>query len=432
MSALGWVARTVLISGSSTGLIPPPRGAPRRASRRRTPAPPPLIPLDAAGAVVGAGAGASAGGAGLAAADLDLDLGRGRARRGSATSRATSVSSPGTGDSSGPGADWVTSAAAVRVVATSPATYAPVVRPGNQSIGACQSGPRVAVSQAAARYPPLTIPAADLAAEGQPSRRSDGHEGAQRLPGELGTATEEREFHDDGHPDDLRTGPADQARGGLGRPAGGQHVVDDQDPLSRAERVLVHLDGGGSVLEFVALRVGGPGQPALLADRHEARTELAGGGRREDEAACLDPYHLVYRPVPAGQRAHHRLQGRAVSQQRGDVFEHDSRLGVVRDVPDPGGDQVGQRGVRGRFAARQGGYRRRFLPLGRRLAALVRRGCWRGPCRGPPRDVGWPAATGSAAAAVSSTGSSAGWSATLASGSPVARSGSGAGTAVRS
>src|SRR5690348_9122563 len=153
MSALGWVARIVLISGSSCGLIPPPRGAPRRASRRRTPAPPLLRPLGAAGVAVSAGAGgsaggaglASAGGAGLAAGDAGSAAGRGRARRGSAASRATSVSSPGTGVSSDPGTDWVTSAAAVRVVATSPATYAPVVRPGNQSIGACQSGPRVPV-----------------------------------------------------------------------------------------------------------------------------------------------------------------------------------------------------------------------------------------------------------------------------------------------
>src|SRR5215468_8543159 len=138
MSALGWVPRTVLISGSSTGLIPPLRGTPRRASRRRTPAPPLLMPLG--GAEVAAAEAGAADGAGWVAAPSA----RVRARRGAAASRATSVSPPGTGDSSGPGADWVTSAAAVRVVATSPATCAPVVRPGNQSIGACQRGLLVA------------------------------------------------------------------------------------------------------------------------------------------------------------------------------------------------------------------------------------------------------------------------------------------------
>src|SRR5215470_16276524 len=202
MSALGWVARTVLISGSSTGLIPP-RGAPRRASRRRTPAPPLLIPLGGAGVVGAAGDGAAAED-GVAAAGAGLAAGRARARRGAATSRVTSVSSPGTGDSSGPGTDRVTSAAAVPVVATSPATCAPVVRPGIQSIGACQSGPPVAVSGTAARSPRLLF----LPRDGSPGwpdtvggpgtlagrhpGRSDRYEGAQRLAGELGPAAEER------------------------------------------------------------------------------------------------------------------------------------------------------------------------------------------------------------------------------------------------
>src|SRR6202034_4779848 len=39
ISAFGCVARTVLMSGSSTGLIVAPRCAPSRASRRRTPTP---------------------------------------------------------------------------------------------------------------------------------------------------------------------------------------------------------------------------------------------------------------------------------------------------------------------------------------------------------------------------------------------------------
>ncbi len=47
MSALGWVRRTVLISGSSTGFIPPLRVVPSRARRRRTAAVP-LAPSAAA------------------------------------------------------------------------------------------------------------------------------------------------------------------------------------------------------------------------------------------------------------------------------------------------------------------------------------------------------------------------------------------------
>src|SRR5215470_365051 len=51
-SALGCVARTVLISGSSTGLVPPPRGAPRRAGRRRTAAVPAAAALVSLGAAL--------------------------------------------------------------------------------------------------------------------------------------------------------------------------------------------------------------------------------------------------------------------------------------------------------------------------------------------------------------------------------------------
>src|SRR6266700_7696258 len=101
MSALGWVARTVLIRGSSTGLTPPPRGAPRRARRRRTPAPP-LVPGEGA-AVTRACEEADAGG-------------RGVPRAGTALSGATSPFSTA----------GVTLAPGTPVVATSPATCAPV------------------------------------------------------------------------------------------------------------------------------------------------------------------------------------------------------------------------------------------------------------------------------------------------------------------
>src|SRR6185437_5266845 len=158
------------------------------------------------------------------------------------------------------------------------------------------------------------------------------------------------------------------------RAAGGQHVVHDEHPLTGREGVLVHLDGGGPVLELVAPRVGGAGQTALLADRDEARAQLTGDRGREDEAACLDAGHLVHRPVPLGQRA-----------------------------------------VRRGLLPRHGCYRRFFLPLGRRLAALVRRGCCRGPGRCPPgvapREEARPAGTGApvaAAPAASSPAASAG------------------------
>src|SRR5262249_37170917 len=119
------------------------------------------------------------------------------------------------------------------------------------------------------------------------------------------------------------------------------------------------------------------------------------------------------RPMPAGQAGHDRPECPAVGEQRGDVLEHNARLRVVGNVADPGDDQLGQPGARGCSVACQGRYRRRFLPLGPPLAALVRRGGGRGPGGGPLRAEGWlaAAATGSPDAAASvSAASSAVWS----------------------
>jgi len=97
-----------------------------------------------------------------------------------------------------------------------------------------------------------------------------------------------------------------------------------------------------AVLQVVVLREGGPGQFALLADRHEARTEPAGDRGGQDEAARLDAGHLVHRPVGLGQRVDHRGERLAVGEQRGDVLEDHACLRVVRDVADEGRDEPGQ------------------------------------------------------------------------------------------
>src|SRR5215472_7273985 len=109
-SALGCVARTVLISGSSTGLVPPPRGAPSRASRRRTAAVPAAAALVSPGAAL---TGRTAprtprvGSAPLRArpaagprADLDLPGGAaaGRASAAAPSADAPSADAPPTGE----------------------------------------------------------------------------------------------------------------------------------------------------------------------------------------------------------------------------------------------------------------------------------------------------------------------------------------------
>src|SRR5713101_3927474 len=79
-SAFGWVARTVLINGSSTGFMVLARCAPSLASLRRTPAW--LGEAVAAGAATAGGASASSGGGAAAGAGRD---GAGGPARGTAS-----------------------------------------------------------------------------------------------------------------------------------------------------------------------------------------------------------------------------------------------------------------------------------------------------------------------------------------------------------
>ena len=64
---------------------------------------------------------------------------------------------------------------------------------------------------------------------------------------------EEGELHQHGEADDFGAGPADQLHGRRRRAAGGEHVVDDQNPVAGAKASAVHLDGGGAVLQIVGL-----------------------------------------------------------------------------------------------------------------------------------------------------------------------------------
>src|SRR5580704_8065560 len=137
-SALGCVARTVLISGSSTGLSVVPRWAPSRASRRRTPTPEAATSaawpctaataararLVLAGPLVCAVPTSAAAAAGLASAAAAAGPSAGP---GSGTPAAPASACPASvaGSVSRGASTRAASAALVPVVMTSPATGAP-------------------------------------------------------------------------------------------------------------------------------------------------------------------------------------------------------------------------------------------------------------------------------------------------------------------
>src|SRR5918997_1344735 len=151
-------------------------------------------------------------------------------------------------------------------------------------------------------------------------------------------AFEELELDQGGDADDLAPQALDQPGRRPGGAAGGEHVVDDQDPLAGDDGVGVQLQGGGTVLEGVLLGLDLVGQLAGLADGDEAGSEVVGDRGGEDEAAGLDPDHLV--DVAAAEvddrLVDHRGEADLVGQQRGDVLEDDPFLGEVGHVTDEG------------------------------------------------------------------------------------------------
>src|SRR5512132_3745290 len=152
------------------------------------------------------------------------------------------------------------------------------------------------------------------------------------------SALEELELDQGGDADDLAAEALHQAGRSPGGAAGGEHVVDDQDPLAGHDGVGVQLQGGGAVLERVLLGLDLVGQLAGLADGDEAGAEVVGDRRGQDEPAGLDADHLV--DVAAAEvddrLVDHRREADLVGQQRGDVLEDDPRLWEVGHVADEG------------------------------------------------------------------------------------------------
>ena len=165
------------------------------------------------------------------------------------------------------------------------------------------------------------------------------------------------------------------------RPAGGEHVVDDEHPVVGGERVAVHLQHVAAVLQLVAVRVGVPRQLARLAHRHEPGAQGEGDRRREDEPARLDTDHLGDRPVRVGpvERRDEQVGGEPerirVAEQRRDVAEHDARLGEVGDVADEGQEVAG------------GGHAVNLRGRGQSPAAVVAASAPRNECADGARDV---------------------------------------------
>ena len=94
---------------------------------------------------------------------------------------------------------------------------------------------------------------------------SVGEQGLDIVAVQVVAAIEVGELDDDSNTRDCAARALDELYGGGQRTAGRDEVIDDQDPVTRLNRVYMDFDRVGAVLELVADRGGLVGQFALLA-----------------------------------------------------------------------------------------------------------------------------------------------------------------------
>src|SRR5829696_6157446 len=124
----------------------------------------------------------------------------------------------------------------------------------------------------------------------------EGHEGAHRDAegADLVGPPEVRKVYDEDGRCDVGPQLAQQPDRRLGRASGRDEIVDEDHPLARQERIAMDLHLVEAVFQRVADARDVARQLALLAHRDEPGRELVGDRAAENEAARLDPRHLVY------------------------------------------------------------------------------------------------------------------------------------------
>src|SRR6185369_9399573 len=158
----------------------------------------------------------------------------------------------------------------------------------------------------------------------------------ERLLLQLVSALKKCELDHERNPDDLSAELPDEPQGCPHRTTGGEEVVHREHALAGLDRVLVHGERIAAVFELVFDFDGLPRQLAWFANRNEARLQLVRDRAAHDEAPRLDTDDDVdaCRLIPLNERVDHIAKGRAVLEERGDVFEEDALGREVLDVSD--------------------------------------------------------------------------------------------------
>src|SRR5438128_3439513 len=151
---------------------------------------------------------------------------------------------------------------------------------------------------------------------------------------ELFAPFERAQLQQKGQPDDLPAELAHQVDRRGGRSAGREQVVHDKHPLAHRNRVPVHRQRVGAILQIILDLEDVGRQLAGSPDRHEAGVELKRQRSAQDKPARLDADDLghVAVPVERGEVSDDAAERPAVLEQRRDVIEQDPGFGEIRNL----------------------------------------------------------------------------------------------------
>src|SRR5581483_11038658 len=156
------------------------------------------------------------------------------------------------------------------------------------------------------------------------------------LAGELLSALETNEFDQERQPLHVAPELFDEVRRRAGGAARRKEIVDDEYALPFGNRIVVHLERIGPVLERVAGLHRFRRQLARLADGRKTRVDAIRDRGAENEAAAFDADDDVDALIDVGQReaVDRGAEADLVLQQRRDVVKQDAGLRKVRYVAD--------------------------------------------------------------------------------------------------
>ena len=151
--------------------------------------------------------------------------------------------------------------------------------------------------------------------------------------GELCAALKEVELNGEAEAGDNASELTHELDGGLHGSAGGEKVIDDDDPLAGLDCVEVDFERVGAVFEVVVHAGALRGKLLWLAHGDEACVQTVCDGWAKDEAASFDAQDEVdfFADVVGGEGVDELREAGFVLEESGDVIEEDSRLGEVGD-----------------------------------------------------------------------------------------------------